>query len=265
MVRSFGKKKIAASAPDDAHSLVAVPGYLIVACSVAERATADSRNGRNGNSDLVAVGPEDGHVIWKYSLYNRSGQIGYNEMPAVVDGAVIFNDKAGGAYSVALEDGRENWYTRHAGADEQSFSTAGGAVVGPDGRAYVVSNSAPNGKGQLRVHDLRSGAVLWTQDFDEQVNAGVAVGLVRGSLAVIVAVGDNVACFPTIPGQSDPMSHAQVIAIDTKSQQKLWDFHLPAYNKACAGVSWGDMCCPDVFGNPTIDQDGHVYLNWSGG
>lgn len=130
----------------------------------------------------------------------------------------------------------------------------------------------------LRVHDFQSGAVVWSRTFHEEVNAAPAVGRLKagGPLAVVVAVGDNLQCTPLSAVEraqmkaqqlrhNAPQKHAVVFALNAESAEKIWHFAAPPYNQPCAGTSWDNICCPDVWGAPTIGGDGTVYVNWSGG
>ncbi|CAE8654822.1 unnamed protein product [Polarella glacialis] len=263
--KALWQNKVCFAAPDDTHSLVAVPGFVILACSAVERpATVLGLLQTTGSTDVCALRADDGQLRWTYSLRKTGrGQLGYNEMPAVVDGSVVFSDYLGGVYRVSLEDGQEQWYVP---GDGLWISTAGGVVVGADGRVYVAMNRG-RGQGMLRVHDLSDGAVLWNRTFSEEVNAGVAVGPSQrdGPTAVVVAVGNNVECAPHV-GPAAVERHAKIQVIDSQTQQLLWSFDLPVSSAPCAGVvSLNDICCPDVFGNPTIGIDGSVFVNWSGG
>ncbi|CAE8642790.1 unnamed protein product [Polarella glacialis] len=275
--KALWQNKVCFAGSADTHSLVAVPGFVILACSAVERpgtvfervvGTVLNASVLSGSTDVCALRADDGQLRWTFRLRNGigpkgSGLMGYNEMPAVVDGSVVFSDYFGGVYRVSLEDGKEQWYVPGGGL---WFSTAGGVVVGADGRVYVAMNRG-RGQGMLRVHDLSDGAVLWNQTFSEEINAGVAVGPSQrdGPTAVVVAVGNNVECAPHT-GPPAAVRHAKIQVIDSQTQQLLWGFDLPASSAPCAGiVSLFDSCCPDVFGNPTIGIDGSVFVNWSGG
>jgi len=249
--------KIAESAPSDTFSAAATEGFVIFP------ATQETMGG--ASTDIVAVRPSDGGILWRYSqgsprILPHWDEAGYNQMPAVVDNSVLFTSVNGGAYRVGLQDGKEMWHT--PGVDGASTTTAGGLVVGPNEKAYVALNPR-DGEGMLRVFSLATGEVLANKTFEHTVNAGPAVGPLRpgGPLAVFVAVGDNVACAPL--GQHAVT--ARIVALDADTLAQLWEFVLPVGDGVTAGITLLDSCCPDVFGNPTVDADGTVYINWSGG
>merc|ERR1712007_394656 len=131
--------------------------------------------------------------------------------------------------------------------------------------------------------DITSGRVLWTQNFEEGVNAAPAVGSVsigdvgEGSThttAVVVAVGGN----PSIPEffwesarrfitRSSPFKlQGHISVLNPENGDVLWTFTTPdVHKKACAGSTWTDMSLPNQWGAPAIGVDGTVYANWSGG
>jgi len=254
--KQLWKHKVADSAPRDTFSAAATNGFVILPSREAK--------GTGGNLQIVAVHPSDGRILWRYNQSTEQtkflGDKGYNQMPAIVDNSVLFNSVDGGAYRVGLKDGKEIWHT--AGVPGASFSTAGGVVVGPNERIYVGLNARPE-EGMLRVFSFATGEVLASKTFEHEINAAPAVAPLRpgGPLAVFVAVGLNGGCSPRAPAAFK----SRIVALDADTLAQLWEFVLPVGDGVTAGVTSTENCCPDVFGNPTVDAGGTVYINWSGG
>lgn len=254
--------KVADSCPGDTHSLTATGDLVITACSFGPHA--------EGNSDICAVSALNGSLRWTYSMAERHNARCYNQAHNVVGDSIVFNDNVGSVYRVSLVDGSEIWYHSHVlPLDQQRFSTAG-LIMGPNNMAYHALNTGPAEGGPaiigvVRTYDVTTGAVLWNRTFSEGVNAVPAVGPFGpdGRIVVAVAVGNNVECLP-LP-MTTQMKHAQVKLLDATTGVEIWDFDFPPYDKSCAGNLPWEICCPDVFGQPTLAADGTVYVNWSGG
>jgi len=258
------KQKIAASTGGDTWSAAACEGFVIFP------ATEASKMG--GTTEVIAVHPSDGAVLWRYSLgppnltmvfpqgMTNLVSAGYNQMPAIVDDSVLFTSVNGGAYRIGLQDGKEIWHT--PGVPEASFTTAGGLVVGPNERVYLGA-SRNLGWGMLRVFDLATGEVLANKTFDLPLEAAPAVAPLSpgGPLAVFVTLGRDPECDPLLPLPTP----ARILALDAITLEQIWEFVLPMGDGIVAGVNSSEGCCPDVFGNPTVGGDGTVYINWSGG
>lgn len=251
--RAIGK-----GCPDDTYSVTAVGDTVLIPCTPFNSPKNDTRHGNNAVAALAAA---DGSTKWIYDMSPHNG-LGYNQMHSIVGDAIYFSDVSGAAYSISLLDGSERWYS--PGLPGDLFTTAG-LVTGPNGMAYVGFSDA-NRKGVLRAHDLATGAVLWAKGFSEGVNAAPAVGPLNGRLAVVVAVGDNLECLPEV-GLEFAAKHAQVVVLDATTGELIWSFDAPQWNHVIAGNTLlpTDVCCPDVWGTPTLASDGTVYANWSGG
>jgi len=272
------RRKVAIAFPSDTHSLVAVGDIVLTACNRFHTLKIFNRSVDFGNENVCALHATDGSLKWNYSMTERSNNISYNQQLAVVDNSVVFSDVNGGVYRVSLEEGREIWFEPGVTSTPPSFTT-GTLVVGPNDAVYNVFNEGPYFGGQtgwLRVHDIRTGAVLWNRSFHEGVNAAPTVGPTRpgGPLAVVVAVGDNAACWPYtrwtrlkqwLGLERWPALHGKILALDALTGETLWSFDAPPWNNVVAGSTWQDKCCADIWGNLAIDSDGTVYANWSGG
>lgn len=251
------QKKVSDRSPDDTHSLTAVSGTILTACY------AESGKGSFG---VCALSAQDGTTKWTYNMTAR-GSRAYNHVASVVGNAVIFGDIAGGAYSVSLETGQENWWK--AGVDYGAFSTAASLTVGPNNMAYAGFNtgtdycSGPNTTGIVRAHRIATGDVAWSRNFSEGVNAVPAVGPLGSTIAVIVAVGNDLECEAVV--KTTKMKHGKIFALDAFTGDTIWRFDTPEYDKSCAGNTPESVCCPDIWGQPSLGKDGTVYVNWSGG
>lgn len=296
--RATGKvqwyQKAALGFPDDTHSLLAVGDTVLAACNPYGYGTQARplmheghpivwRSLTYGNENVCAFSAKDGTLKWNYSMWERSGNISYNQMQAVVGNSVIFGDSLGGAYRVSFDNGQELWHTpaltelghfhRHGG---MGMGSTANMVVGPNGKTYHAYNIFPK-VGAVRVLNIEDGSEAWRFDrFHEEINAAPAVGTVFGhnKLATVLVIGGNCAC------EKQPFKeklknffglqkhwdrYGKVAALDAETGQHIWSFDVPFWNDACAGQTWTDTSCPDMFGNPAIGGDGTVYVNWSGG
>jgi len=254
------KTKATTKCPDDTHSLTAVGDTILTACNAVQGA---------GGMAVCALSASDGSTKWTYDVSSH-GSRGYNHVHAVVGDSVIFGDIAGGAYKVSLIDGSEQWY--QPGVEGAQFTTAG-LTVGSNNLAFngfnVGSDSCggPNTTGLLRAHDLETGKVTWQRNFSEGVNAVPAVGPLgakfNNRLAVIVAVGNDLECEPS--PVLTKVKNAQIYALDANTGETIWRYDAPQYNMSCAGNTPDSICCPDIWGQPSLGADGTVYANWSGG
>lgn len=252
-------RKIAHKCADDTHSLTAVDGTILTACKRYPETPV-------GSDSICALSATDGQTKWNYSLAMTHKGFAFNPVHNVVGDSIIFNDIAQGVYRVSLTDGSEEWYK--PGPSEPIEMSTAGLVVGPNNKAYLGANMKPNGatRGVVRSFDISTGQALWNVSFVEGVNAAPAVGPLGpdGRIAVIVTVGDNLACLP-IPFFTG-VKHAQVKALDAETGAELWTFSAPEYSMSIAGNFLPfDVCCPDVWGQPALGADGTVYVNWSGG
>lgn len=278
--------RVALTAPIENHALIAIGSTVLTACNLGPSADPTQWPGRphsyGGGDAVCAIRTTDGSLIWTYSIAESSETTSYNQAPAVVGDAVLFSDRTGGVYSVSLVDGRELW--RVPGPFLTSWTT-GGLAVGPTGIVYAPANPSHPSKlepGILRAFDLHSGAVLWSRRFHEGVNAKPAVGAVCCGeqpthdrilpLAVVIAVGSNPSCDPLtqwswLQQQLGllPKHFGIVYALDAYNGSTIWTFNAPEHTGPCVGITAGDGCCPDMWGEPTIGADGTVYVNWSGG
>mmetsp|Transcript_19085 Transcript_19085/g.44607 ORF Transcript_19085/g.44607 Transcript_19085/m.44607 type:complete len:542 (+) Transcript_19085:105-1730(+) len=266
----------------DSHSAVAVNDTVIFPATSMEWNpdvhTADGHEPMCGNEEVVAVSTHDGSVKWRYSITERANTIGYNIAPSIVGKSVIFDDFSGGLFRLNLEDGKELFYV--PGPLPGIWST-GGFAVAPNNKVYVARNKnaslGANGRdGFVRCHSAFTGRIVWQRKFDVSVNAGLAVGYVKGHgrrLAVVAAAGNNLA--PNkIPWWGRALEgivlwmyspKSFVYALDAATGDIIWELELLEPSLQTAGPSANFSCFPAVFGSPSIDGDGTVFVSWSGG
>mmetsp|Transcript_942 Transcript_942/g.2624 ORF Transcript_942/g.2624 Transcript_942/m.2624 type:complete len:540 (+) Transcript_942:2-1621(+) len=266
----------------DSHSAMAVDDIVLFpATSIEwnpEVHQADGREPFCGNEELVALSTIDGSEKWRYSIATRAGTIGYNIAPVIVGKSVLFDDFSGGLFRLSLEDGKEHFYI--PGPLVGIWST-GGMLVGPNNKAYVARNKnaslGANGRdGFVRCFSVFTGRIVWQRKFDTAMNAGLAMGYVKGHphrLAVIAAPGNNLApnkmpwwgraLEGIVLWMYSPKSF--VYALDASTGDIIWELELLEPSLQNAGQSANYSCFPAVFGAPSLDGDGTVYISWSGG
>jgi len=254
--KTVWSRQIAKNCPSDAWSATAVGQTVLIACNI---------DGVVGNDAICSLSVEDGSTNWMFDLRPYKS-IGYNQVHNVVGDNVVFSDMRGDAFVISLSTGELLW-ADILDATMIGFTTAG-MVVGPNTRAYNGFNRLPLlQKGRLTCYDFSAedpGTVAWQKDFAEGINAAPAVGLLpSGDLAVIILMGDNVGCDETVK-LAQP-HFGKIYALDAFTGDEIWSFDMPPYFFSCAGNTPNHICCPDVFGQPTLGADGTVYANWSGG
>lgn len=262
--------------PAEAWSAIAVEGSLVLP---ANRYRADSE----GNCDVVCLRPDDGSIRWTYNLCTAASTQSFQFSASIIDGRVVFHDKAGGVHCLALEDGKALWYAPPP--QEGTFST-GGLVTGSNGIVYCAFNSEGDcnaGRGMVRAHDLSSGRVLWDRSFDRGINAAPAVGRLSpgGPESVVVLVSNNF--MPSLPAWrrvilqlgfvpgiikllllTDFWFLGTAFALDVKTGEVTWSYDVGTkQGYAYYGIDKG--CVPAAFGSPSVGSDGVVYVPWAGG
>jgi len=251
--KNLWSKKVANGCGADTWSMTPVGDTLLFPCNI-----------KAWNDAICAVSSVDGSTKWTYEVPYPAKATGFNQMHSVVDDTIIFSDVAGNVYRVSLADRSLLWLT----PNENGTMSTSGVVLGPNNIAYVGTNYNSGGlwpRGLVKALDIGTGSVLWTRSFDEGVQAAPAVGPLNGRVAVVVNVGNNLACKPT--GTLTPIPwHNEVVTLDAATGETIWTFHTPPnYLTNIAGVTDEDPCCPDIWGTPTLAGDGTVYSNWSGG
>lgn len=237
------------SISSDTYSMTATEDHLFFPCGAREP---------YGAPDVVLVSRKTGDLLWRVNVPKFT----VNIAPCMLPDSVVFNDEAGGMYSLSLKDGSVIWYT--APVHGPDGATLGGVACSPDGKVFNGFATADWKSGGLSAFDVQTGQRLWTKWVTAPVHNAPAIGRIHthDREAVIFAMGN-----PT-GGPLGPAvwTNGTVYAVDAQTGDFLWTFEPPAwYGAGAAGSTIEQICMPDLFSGATISQDGTVYINWSAG
>jgi len=190
---------------------------------------------------------------------------------------VVFNDKSGGVYSLALHTGKKLWHTLNVENTSAAFSDAG-VTLGPNDDVFQCTNpEGSNGfegmRGMLRRISLTDGAVLWEQHLPHPCNSWPAIGEVgpKKELSVVVAPGAFMA---------RPNIHGSVMAFDALTGAVRWRHNMEVYSPPPPYWARGDLesyeqrlkvnprhpfCMPGHWSSPVIDGQGVVHAGRADG
>lgn len=277
------RAKVGRPGCNEGRSLAATRDVLLVPCQLSPPGVIWHTPWGGGSHGVCALSTKDGHSLWNFNTAELGKNFSYNQAPIVSNSRVYLSDVSGGVFCISLHDGKLIWHT--PGLYPHSWTTAT-LTMGPHDILYFNFHPGwPTNKeykGVLRAYKASDGAVLWKRLFHEPLNAPPAVGpVITGSgktLAVVVAVGANPNCSPMTKLESlrlwldlEPEKYkfsprkSSVYALDPDTGEFIWYYAAPLHGTPVAGISEGEPCCPDMWGQPTIGADGTVYANWAGG
>ncbi len=131
-----------------------------------------------GYSDgsFVCYGAEDGGVIWAKQLSDKNARFtDISGTPIIVNDVIYISSADGQAFALDPKDGVTIWSTERGGPNDIAYE---------DGRLFV------SGAGTVSALDVASGAVIWEQKLEEQIETSSPA--VKDGVVVVVSTKDKI-------------------------------------------------------------------------
>jgi outer membrane protein assembly factor BamB len=131
-----------------------------------------------GYSDgtFVCYGTEDGRLIWAKQLSDKNSRFtDISATPLIVNNVIYISSADGRTFALEPNDGVTLWSTERGGPNDAAHE---------DGRLFV------SGAGTVSALDPASGAVIWEQKLEEQVETSAPA--VKDGVVVVVSTKDKI-------------------------------------------------------------------------